>query len=110
MYRAHRPTGRCARYRKSACYDEIVPRKDLARDAATFVKHVVPAAVKPIHSLWHEVIGFVFFVIAGIASWKVYGSRATMGPVQLAIIVPLIVVSAGYGISSFLKARRISRS
>jgi hypothetical protein len=66
--------------------------------------------MKPIHVLWHEVIGFIFLVIAGVGAWKVYGGRATMGPVQLLVIVPLIVVSAAYGVSSFLKARRISRS
>jgi uncharacterized membrane protein len=78
--------------------------------AGKFVKHVLPAAVKPVHSLWHEVLGFVFLVFAGLAAWKVFRHSDTMGPVQLLLIVPLIVVTAYYGISSFLKARRISRS
>jgi hypothetical protein len=49
-------------------------------------------------------------VFAGLAAWKVFRHSDTMGPVQLLLIVPLIVVTAYYGISSFLKARRISRS
>ena len=87
-----------------------MPHKHLAQNAGKFVKHVLPAAVKPVHSLWHEVLGFIFLVVAVVASWKVYRHFGAMGPVQLLLIVPLIVVTAGYGISSFLKARRISRS
>jgi hypothetical protein len=84
--------------------------KNLAQNAGKFVKHVVPAAIKPVHTLWHEVLGFVFLVIAVIAGWKVFRNYDTLGPVRMAVILPLVVVTAGYGISSFLKARRISRS
>jgi hypothetical protein len=87
-----------------------VPRKALSRQAGKFVKHVLPAAVKPVHSLWHEVIGFVFLVVAATAAWKVARNTASLGPVRLVILVPFILVMVGYGISSFLKARRISRS
>jgi hypothetical protein len=87
-----------------------VPRKHLAQQAGKFVKHVLPAAVKPVHSLWHEVLGFIFLAVAAIAAWKVARNSSTMGPGRLAIIIPFIVVLAGYGVSSFLKARRISRS
>ena len=84
--------------------------KDLGRQAGHFARHVVPAAVKPIHSLWHEVIGFFFLVVAGGGIWKIVRNRNTMGPVQLIIVIPLILILLGYGISSFLKARKISRS
>lgn len=87
-----------------------MPHKHLAQHAGKFVKHVLPAAVKPVHSLWHEVLGFIFLAVAAMATWKVARNSAAMGPVRLAIIIPFIVVVAGYGISSFLKARRISRS
>jgi len=87
-----------------------VLQKHFARQAGKFVKHVLPAAVKPVHSLWHEILGFVFLAFAGIATWKVARSTASMSPGRLAIIIPFIVVTAAYGISSFVKARRISRS
>jgi hypothetical protein len=35
---------------------------------------------------------------------------ATLGFGRIAMILPLIVVTVVYGVSSFLKARRISRS
>lgn len=103
---------------KPLCYDGNVANrhvapgagKHLGRSAGKFVKHVLPAAVKPVHSLWHEVLGFLFLAVAALATWKVLHNSAHFGPVQLALIIPLIVVTAGYGISSFLKARRISRS
>jgi hypothetical protein len=87
-----------------------VAGQPLAKHAGKFVKHVLPAAVKPVHSLWHEVIGFIFLVVAAAAGWKVYRNTANLGPVRLLILIPFILVMVGYGISSFLKARRISRS
>ncbi len=87
-----------------------MPHKRLAQQAGKFVKHVLPAAVKPVQSHWHEVLGFIFLAVAAMATWKVARNSATMGPGRLAIIIPFIIVLAAYGISSFLKARRISRS
>ena len=87
-----------------------MPHKHLARQAGKFVKHVVPAAVKPMHSLWHQILGFIFFVFAAGGISYVVRKSATLGPAQLVIIIPLIVVTTGYSVSSFLKARRISRS
>lgn len=87
-----------------------MPHKHLARQAGKFVKHVVPAAVKPVHSLWHEILGFIFLVFAISLCANLIHTRSSMGPLKLVLIVPLILLSLGYGISSFLKARRISRS
>jgi hypothetical protein len=87
-----------------------VAQKHIGSRAGKFVKHVLPAAVKPVHSLWHEVLGFVFLAVAGVASFNVARHFSSMTPVKLALILPLIVITASYGISSFLKARRISRS
>jgi hypothetical protein len=83
---------------------------ELGRNAGKFVKHVVPAVVKPVHSLWHKMLGFVFLVVAVWAASKVARGYEHLRPVELILIIPLIVVPAGYGISSLLKARRISRS
>ena len=80
-----------------------------------FVRHVLPAAVKPVHSLWHEMIGFVFVVFAIIAGFAGYRTfrHFTGDPGDLLRMVMcgiFVVIMAAYGISSFLKARRISRS
>jgi hypothetical protein len=80
------------------------------RNSGTFVKHVVPAAVKPLHSLWHEMLGFIFLLIAGAGAYKMWKQAATTPPLMMALAGFLVVVTAGYGISSILKARRISRS
>jgi CHASE2 domain-containing sensor protein len=87
-----------------------VAQKHIGRQAGKFFKHVVPAAVKPVHSLWHEVLGFIFLAVAGITGFNVARHFSSMTPVKLALIIPLILVTAIYGVSSFLKARRISRS
>jgi hypothetical protein len=82
----------------------------LARSAGKFVKHVLPAAFKPIHSLWHEVIGFIFLASAVLATWWLFRHSSALTPGRLILPIIFIVVTAVYGISSFLKARHISRS
>jgi len=82
----------------------------VARNSGKFVKHVVPGAVKPLHSLWHEMLGFLYLVIAGSIGFKMWKDAAKTSPVMLSVAGFLVVVTAGYGISSILKARRISRS
>jgi hypothetical protein len=80
------------------------------KNSGTFVKHVVPAAVKPLHSLWHEFLGFIFLLIAGAGAFKMWRQAATTSPTMMILAGFLVLVTAGYGISSILKARRISRS
>ena len=81
-----------------------------ARQSGLFLRTVVPAAVKPVHSLWHQILGFFFLVFAGIGAWRIWSHPGTLAPAQLTIVIVFIVVMAGYGISSIRKARRISRS
>ncbi len=82
----------------------------VARRSGQFVKHVLPAVIKPMHSLWHEILGFTFLVFAAIGLWKIWRHTGPMPPVQLAIVVVFVVVMAAYGISSIRKSRRITRS
>lgn len=84
----------------------------MARD---FLRHVVPAVLKPARTLWHEVIGFLFICIAilfipsGIRTVRHYDG--SVGAVlSVAMYIFFVVVMLCYGISSFLRARRISRS
>lgn len=86
----------------------------------TFLKHIVPAIVRPIHALWNEVIGFLFLSFATVFGFRTISyfkqlQRATDAAVGSAL---LRVCMAGfctlllgwYGVSSFLRARKISRS
>ncbi len=82
----------------------------VVRNSGTFVKHVVPAAVKPLHSLWHEFLGFIFLVFAGVAAYKMWRNSANMSPFAFGLLAFFVLIMAIYGISSIIKARRISRS
>jgi hypothetical protein len=80
-----------------------------------FLSHVLPGIVRPLHALWNEVIGFLFLVFAALAGFYVFrAARAFDGDVEslLRIVFPAIfgIVMGYFGVSSFLRARRISRS
>jgi hypothetical protein len=84
------------------------------------MEHVVPAVLKPARTLWNEVIGFLFIclaVIFGSATVSSYLAFAKAAPdAAIGPLLRLVMGSFGtfillyYGISSFLRARRISRS
>ena len=92
----------------------------IIKHSGKFAKHVVPAVVKPIHSLWNQVIGFFFLCFAVAFAFKAFRSYraflhdipANSGSDLMAAIVTAIfaIVMASFGISAFLKAERISRS
>jgi small neutral amino acid transporter SnatA (MarC family) len=81
---------------------------------------MVPAVIKPIHSLWNEVIGFFFLCFAGIfAIWALRYYRLYLNDppaekfADLCRIVGTVfmgLVMAAFGVQGFLRARRISRS
>ena len=80
-----------------------------------FLSHVIPGIVRPLHALWNEVFGFLFLVFAALCAYYVFkGVQAFAGDVEglVHIVFPALfgVVMAYFGISSFLRARRISRS
>lgn len=73
------------------------------------VKHLLPAVRKPIHSLWNEVIGFLFICIAILCGFGTYRNvHKHPGALYLAIVA--IPVLLWFGIDAFLRARKISRS
>jgi len=90
------------------------------RHGKEFVKHVAPAVVKPARTLWNEVIGFFFIVFAvtfGSKAVRLYLAYSAAdgdakGPALLWFVVALFctVLMGWFGLTSFLKARRISRS
>ena len=75
-----------------------------------FVRHVVPAVIKPARTLWNEVIGFIFLCMAGLFATQVvkYWSHNEPGKVFIAVIPVLLL--GGFGVGSFRRARKISRS
>jgi hypothetical protein len=102
------------------CYDVSVWQRQAVRHSRAFVKHVLPAFVKPAHTLWNEVIGFLFICLAVIIGFptvksflhfqKAAPEESVNDLVRLALGIPGTLVLLYYGISSFLRARRISRS
>jgi hypothetical protein len=79
------------------------------RQGRLLVKHLVPAVWKPIHSLWHEVIAFVFLCLAiWCGAWAVRHFHEHNARVYLSFGATLLLL--WYGIDGFVRARRISRS
>ena len=90
------------------------------RQSEVFVKHVVPAVVKPARVLWNQFIGFLFLCFGVVFGFKTahlaiqYGNSEPINGMgefwRLAIAGGCTVVMLGFGASSFLRARKISRS
>ena len=100
------------------CYDEVVWKLISARGGREFVKHVVPAILKPARTLWNEVIGFLFVCLAilfGSGTVRAWLAMARPGsdPGDLMRLIGtgfLTLLMLYFGVSSFMRARRISRS
>jgi len=80
-----------------------------------FVHHVVPGVIRPLHALWNEIIGLIFFVFAigfGSATIRSFRNLDKPGGSVLVLLVSafLSILMLYYGVTSFLKARKISRS
>jgi type VI protein secretion system component VasK len=80
-----------------------------------FFQAFLPGIIKPLHALWNEMIGFLFAVFAivifaslvkGIMQYQ--GDTESLG--RLLMMGFAFVVMAFFGIQSFWKARKISRS
>ena len=80
-----------------------------------FLKHVVPGVMKPMQIVWNQVIGFFFIVLAVrtvpslIRAWREFDGEGK-DFFRLGLTLAFGLIMAGYGIFSFLRARKISRS
>ena len=106
------------------CYDVGVWKRLTVRDGRQFAKHfgthIVPAVLKPARTLWNEIIGFFFICLAVycgsgvVRSYSKLGSappdQATGYLVRLGMSAFCTVLMLYFGITSFLRARKISRS
>jgi hypothetical protein len=74
------------------------------------LKHVLPAFIKPVHTLWNEVIGFLFLCFAVIFGFNAvrYYLAGDTPRLMIALLPTLLMI--WFGIGSFRRARRISRS
>ncbi|HEV2448244.1 MAG TPA: hypothetical protein VGS58_20070, partial [Candidatus Sulfopaludibacter sp.] len=87
-------------------------QRQAVRHGRSFLQHVVPAVIKPLHSLWNEVIGFLFCSLGAFFGIRTYRSLrdAASSPVMTFMGGLCTLMLIGFGISSFLRARKISRS
>jgi hypothetical protein len=99
---------------------KLVWQRHAVRNSRAFLEHVVPAVLKPARTLWNEVIGFLFICLAvvfGSATVRSYMDLTKAAPDAVSGFLLRLVMGTFatfivlyYGISSFLRARRISRS
>lgn len=83
-------------------------------NAKRFAQHVVPEVVRPARIIWNQAIGGVFLLFAvlffgyAVKYFRSYNTSAA-NPVALAFSAFLGAVMLFFGVTSFLKARRISQ-
>ena len=75
-----------------------------------FLGHVIPGVVRPLNILWNQVIGFFFLVLAVFPMPTAYRSFNEGNMPRFLLAVVFIIIMAMFGISSFWRARKISRS
>jgi len=80
-----------------------------------FLSYVLPAVIRPARIVWNQVIGFVFLVLAASSIPSlVRGVREFDGDAEsffrVALTVVFVCLMGGFGISSFRRAHKISRS
>ncbi|HTW66403.1 MAG TPA: hypothetical protein VME17_17390 [Bryobacteraceae bacterium] len=78
--------------------------------AKKFVHHVMPGVIRPIHILWNQVIGFFFFVLAILPAQYIVRAWRDGSDFRLAVYGTFSLVMAIFGIDSFRRARKISKS
>lgn len=95
-------------------------QRQAIRHGGTFIKHMIPAIIKPLHSLFNEIVGFFFLCFAAVFAFRTYSyyrsymqapPAAALEELTRVVVTAFFAVLMGwFGISSFLRARKISRS
>lgn len=83
--------------------------------AKQFLSFVIPGIVKPIRVLWNEMIGFVFLCLGLLpipSAWRAYQELATGTDALFRFFLTACfsAVMLYFGVTSFLRARRIQKS
>jgi len=89
--------------------------KPMGELISKFLRHVLPGVIRPLHALWNEVIGFLFIIFTVVAAFYVVRAvRNFDGEIEglFRIVLPALfgLVMGYFGVSSFLRARKITRS
>jgi len=102
------------------CYDEGVWQRDAAKAVKTgqfavrhgrsFLQHVIPALLKPARALWNQMIGFLFLCLGGIFALAALRYLKQGEDFRFVVAVSCALIMTWFGVSSFWKARKISRS
>ncbi len=75
------------------------------------LNHIIPGVKRPLHIMWNQVIGFLFIVLALVpVPAAVRSYHDPNGLPRLTMSIVFIALMGFFGISSFLRARRIGRS
>jgi hypothetical protein len=83
-----------------------------------FFQSVVPGVIKPLHSMWNQIIGFLYLVIGLFAmrpTWKHF-QKLNSGAGDFSDFAAMlcgglfVVAGLAFGVHGFWKARRIDRS
>jgi hypothetical protein len=75
-----------------------------------FLGHVLPGVIRPLHILWNQVIGFFFLVIAVVPVPSAIRAYNESNMPRFLLSATFIVIMGSFGLSSFFRARKISRS
>ena len=84
-----------------------VARSVKLSDAQNFARHVVPAVARPARVIWNQAIGGVFLLFA--VSFAGYAVTQSHNPAAMVGGIFLGLIMAFFCVTSFLKARQISR-
>ena len=76
----------------------------------SFLRHIVPAILKPLGTLWNEVIGFLFLCMGTIFGLTAFRSLRAGDGFRGFLACTSAILMVWFGISSFWRARKISRS
>ena len=79
-----------------------------------FLSHVIPGVIRPMRSLWNQLIGFIFLLLAASASGSaIINLRRSNGDSEdmwrAIISFTFAAIMAYFSITSFMRARKIDR-
>jgi hypothetical protein len=80
-----------------------------------FVRHVLPGVIRPLRALWNEIIGFIFLCLALVPlprlyrQWREFEETGS-GLSGLVTLLCFVIVMGIFGVHSFLRARKITRT